>query len=133
MLSRENMQEAWRSVKANGGAPGVDGMDVRAAAEHLRTHWDGIRAKLLAGEYKPGAVRAVDIPKADGGTRRLGIPNVQDRLIQQAVHRKMSPLWEAEFSAHSHGFRPGRSAHTPLSKKRRDTSATERHGRSTST
>lgn len=114
VLSRENMQEAWLAVKANGGAPGVDGLDVGATAEHLRTHWGGIRAKLLAGEYEPGAVRAADIPKANGGTRRLGIPNVQDRLIQQAVHRTLAPLWEAEFSAHSHGFRPGRSAHTAI-------------------
>ena len=114
VLSRENMQEAWLAVKANGGAPGVDGLDTGATLDHLRAHWDGIRAKLLAGGYKPGAVRAVDIPKADGGTRRLGIPNVQDRLIQQAVHRKMSPLWEAEFSEHSHGFRPGRSAHDAI-------------------
>lgn len=114
VLSRENMQEAWLAVKANGGAPGVDGLDTEATLDHLRAHWDGIRAKLLAGGYKPGAVRAVDIPKANGGTRRLGIPNVQDRLIQQAIHRKMSPLWEAEFSAHSHGFRPGRSAHDAI-------------------
>jgi RNA-directed DNA polymerase len=109
-LSEENVREAWLAVKANGGAPGVDGRDVEATAEHLRTHWEGIRAKLLAGEYRPGAVRAVDIPKANGGTRRLGIPNVQDRMVQQAVHRILSPLWEAEFSAHSHGFRPGRGA-----------------------
>lgn len=114
VLSSENMREAWRSVKANDGAPGVDGLDAKATLEHLRTHWGGIRAKLLAGEYKPGAVRAVDIPKASGGTRRLGIPNVQDRLIQQAIHRTLSPLWEAEFSGHSHGFRPGRSAHDAI-------------------
>ena len=113
-LSEENVREAWLAVKANGGAPGVDGRDVEATAEHLRTHWEGIRAKLLAGEYKPGAVRAVDIPKANGGTRRLGIPNVQDRMVQQAIHRTLSPLWEAEFSAHSHGFRPGRSAHDAI-------------------
>ena len=114
VLSEENIREAWLAVKANGGAPGVDGRDVSATAGHLRTHWKGIRAKLSAGDYKPGAVRAVDIPKASGGTRRLGIPNVQDRLIQQAIHRTLSPLWEAEFSAHSHGFRPGRSAHDAI-------------------
>ena len=113
-LSEENVREAWLAVKANGGAPGVDGRDIDATAEHLRTHWEGIRARLLAGEYKPGAVRAVDIPKPNGGTRRLGIPNVQERMVQQAIHRILSPLWEAEFSAHSHGFRPGRSAHDAI-------------------
>jgi RNA-directed DNA polymerase len=111
VLSKENMREAWLAVKANGGAPGVDGRDIGATEEHLRMHWEGIRAKLLAGEYKPGAVRAVDIPKPNGGTRRLGIPNVQDRVIQQAINRILSPHWETTFSTHSHGFRPGRSAH----------------------
>ncbi len=114
VLSTENTREAWLAVKANGGAPGVDGRDIDATAEHLRAHWKDIRAKLLAGDYKPGAVRSVDIPKASGGTRRLGIPNVQDRLIQQAIHRILSPLWEAEFSAHSHRFRPKRSAHNAI-------------------
>ena len=114
VLSRENMREAWSAVKANDGAPGVDGRDTTATLEHLRGHWEAIRAKLLAGSYQPGAVRAVDIPKASGGTRRLGIPNVQDRLIQQAILRELSPLWEAEFSEHSHGFRPGRSAHDAI-------------------
>ena len=111
VLSKENMQEAWLAVKANGGAPGVDGRDIGATEAHLRTHWEGIRAKLLDGDYKPGAVRAVDIPKPNGGTRRLGIPNVQDRVIQQAINRILSPHWERAFSTHSHGFRPGRSAH----------------------
>lgn len=111
VLSKENMQEAWLAVKANGGAPGVDGRDIGATEAHLRMHWEGIRAKLLAGDYQPGAVRAVDIPKPNGGTRRLGIPNVQDRVIQQAINRILSPHWEASFSEHSHGFRPGRSAH----------------------
>ena len=111
VLSKENMQEAWLAVKANGGAPGVDGRDIGATEAHLRAHGEGIRAKILAGEYKPGAVRAVDIPKPNGGTRRLGIPNVQDRLIQQAINRILSPHWETAFSNHSHGFRPGRSAH----------------------
>jgi RNA-directed DNA polymerase len=114
VLSKENMREAWLAVKANGGAPGVDGRDIGATAEHLREHWEDIEAKLLRGEYQPGAVRAVGIPKASGGTRRLGIPNVQDRVVQQAIHRILSPLWEAEFSAHSHGFRPGRSAHDAI-------------------
>lgn len=111
VLSKENLRAAWMAVKANHGAPGVDGRDIDETAEHLRTHWETIKAKLLRGEYQPGAVREVDIPKANGGTRRLGIPNVQDRLIQQAIHQTLSPLWEAEFSDHSYGFRVHRSAH----------------------
>ena len=114
VLQRENLVEAWRAVKANRGAAGVDGMDVKRTREHLKEHWDGIAAKLLEGEYRPAAVRAVQIPKPQGGTRTLGIPNVQDRLIQQAIHQKLSPLWEAEFSGHSYGFRPGRSAHDAI-------------------
>lgn len=111
VLSRENLRAAWLAVKANGGAAGVDGMDIERTEAHLGEHWEAIEAKLLGGEYRPAAVRAVDIPKASGGTRTLGIPNVQDRLIQQAIHQKLAPLWEAEFSEHSHGFRANRSAH----------------------
>jgi group II intron reverse transcriptase/maturase len=114
VLQRENLTAAWRAVKANQGAAGVDGMDVGQTHEHLKEHWDGIAGKLIGGEYRPAAVRAVQIPKPQGGTRTLGIPNVQDRLIQQAVHQKLSPLWEAEFSEHSYGFRPNRSAHDAI-------------------
>ncbi len=108
--SRENLNAAWRAVKANQGAAGVDGMDIEQTKAHLREHWETIKAKRLRGEYQPGAVRAVEIPQPNGGVRTLGIPNVQDRLIQQAVHQALSPLWEAEFSEHSYGFRPNRSA-----------------------
>jgi RNA-directed DNA polymerase len=111
VLRKENLRAAWLAVKANGGAPGVDGLDVEQTAIHLKKHWEGIEAKLLAGDYKPAAVKAVEIPKPNGGKRQLGIPNVQDRLIQQAIHQSLGPLWEADFSAHSHGFRPNRSAH----------------------
>jgi RNA-directed DNA polymerase len=111
VLDQENIRAAWQAVKANDGAPGVDGMDIEKTTEHLRQHWEKIEAKLRAGDYRPGAVRAVDIPKANGGTRTLGIPNVLDRLIQQAIHQVMSPAWEPDFSEHSYGFRPGRSAH----------------------
>lgn len=111
VLSRENLREGWRAVKTNRGAPGIDGMDIAKSAEHMRAHWSKIEAKLLTGAYTPGAVKAVEIPKASGGTRTLGIPNVTDRVIQQAIHQKLSPAWEPEFSDHSHGFRPGRSAH----------------------
>jgi group II intron reverse transcriptase/maturase len=111
VLQRENLTAAWRAVETNRGAAGVDGMDVKQTCKHLREHWGDIVGKLTEGEYRPGAIRAVEIPKPQGGTRTLGIPNVQDRVIQQAIHQKLSPLWEAGFSEHSYGFRPGRSAH----------------------
>lgn len=111
MLAADNRNAAWLAVKANDGAAGVDGRDIARTAAHLREHWGTIAAKLRAGDYQPGAVRAVDIPKPNGGTRTLGIPNVPDRLIQQAIHQKLSGDFEPEFSGHRHGFRPGRSAH----------------------
>lgn len=111
VLARENLRAAWLSVKANRGAPGVDRMDIEQSAQHIREHWDSIEAKLRAGDYRPAAVRTVEIPKASGGKRLLGIPNVLDRMIQQAIHQVLSPAWELEFSDHSYGFRPGRSAH----------------------
>lgn len=111
VLAQDNLRAAWLAVKANDGAPGVDGMDIGQSADHLREHWETIRAKLLTGDYVPGAVRSVEIPKANGGTRQLGIPNIVDRLIQQAIHQALSPVWEPCFSDHSYGFRPGRSAH----------------------
>lgn len=114
VLQRENLKVAWRAVETNRGAAGVDGMGIKETQEHLRKHWDGIAEKLKAGTYQPAAVRAVEIPKAQGGVRVLGIPNVQDRLIQQAVHQKLSPMWEVSFSEHSYGFRPGRSAHDAI-------------------
>lgn len=111
VLREENLREAWSAVKANDGAPGVDGRDIRQTEPHLRAHWGAIKARLLAGDYQPAAVKAVDIPKPNGGTRTLGIPTTLDRMLQQAVHQVLSPLWEPEFSRHSHGFRPNRSAH----------------------
>ncbi len=114
VLVRENLRAAWRMVKANAGAPGVDGMTVEQTATHLKENWGKIEAEILAGNYKPGAVKAVDIPKGNGGVRRLGIPNVQDRLIQQALHQQLSALWEESFSNHSYGFRPNRSAHNAV-------------------
>lgn len=114
VLQAENLEAAWRAVETNRGAAGVDGMDVKQTREHLRVHWDGIAGKLTTGEYRPAAIRAVEIPKPQGGTRKLGIPNVQDRLIQHAIHQKLSPLWEAVFSEHSFGFRPNRSAHDAI-------------------
>ena len=111
IFSRENLIAALKRVKRNGGAPGVDGMTAEELPEHLKAHWPSIRNKLEAGTYRPSPVKRVEIPKAGGGVRQLGIPTVLDRLIQQAMHQALSPLFEETFSDHSYGFRPGRSAH----------------------
>jgi RNA-directed DNA polymerase len=110
-LTRENMARAWKRVKANKGSAGVDGRTVLQTGEYLRRAWPDIRARLLDGSYRPDPVRRVGIPKPGGGTRELGIPTVVDRLIQQALLQVLQPLIDPSFSAHSHGFRPGRSAH----------------------
>lgn len=111
ILSRENVIRAYRAVKRNDGAPGVDGIDTRAMAAHLRQHWPTIRDKLYAGSYEAALVLGVQIPKPNGGVRQLGIPTVQDRLIQQAVQQVLSRVLEPTFSDGSFGYRPGRSAH----------------------
>lgn len=111
VLEKDNLRAAWLAVKANQGAPGPDGRDISATREHLQRHWEGIASKLRTGDYKPGPVRAVSIPKAGGGERVLGVPNVQDRLIQQAIHQKLSERCEPFFSESSYGFRPNRGAH----------------------
>ncbi len=111
IFSRSNLISALARIQANKGAPGVDGMTVEALPEHLKAHWEGIRAKLEAGTYQPSPVRRVEIPKPNGGERLIGIPTVQDRLIQQAMHQILSQEYEPRFSEHSYGFRPGRSAH----------------------
>jgi len=111
VVSRENMQRAWKRVKANKGAPGIDNMSIEDFPEFARNNWDAIRESLLAGTYQPLPVRRVEIPKATGGTRPLGIPTVVDRLIQQAIYQVLMPIFDPDFSDHSYGFRPGRSAH----------------------
>jgi group II intron reverse transcriptase/maturase len=111
VLAVENLNAAWAQVKTNAGAAGVDGRSVAETAELIGEHKEEILEGLRSGRYRPDAVRAVEIPKANGGTRGLGIPTVLDRLIQQAIHQKLGPLWEREFSEHSYGFRPNRSAH----------------------
>jgi RNA-directed DNA polymerase len=110
-LTRENMQAAWKRVKANKGAAGVDGLDIERTAQAIRMNWPQIRKALLAGRYRPSPVRKVMIPKPDGSQRELGIPTVLDRLIQQALLQVLQPLIDPTFSKHSHGFRPGRRAH----------------------
>jgi RNA-directed DNA polymerase len=109
-FARENLKRAWKRVKANKGAAGVDGLDIEQTAEHLLTQWIAIREQLLSGVYRPSPVRRVVIPKPDGGERELGIPTVTDRLIQQALLQVLQPLLDPTFSEHSYGFRPGRSA-----------------------
>jgi group II intron reverse transcriptase/maturase len=109
-FARENLKRAWKRVKANKGAAGVDGLDINQTAEYLLTQWVAIREQLLSGVYRPSPVRRVVIPKPDGGQRELGIPTVTDRLIQQALLQVLQPLLDPTFSDHSYGFRPGRSA-----------------------
>lgn len=110
VLEKENLGASWKAVKANRGAPGPDGRDIEATLEHLKEHWESIEERLRTGRYRPGPVRSVRIPKAGGGERELGVPNVQDRVIQQAIHEKLSKRCEPFFSEHSYGFRAGRSA-----------------------
>jgi len=111
IVSRENMQAAYRRVVNNKGAAGVDGMNVDELGDHLKANWPCIREALLAGSYRPQPVRKVEIPKPSGkGMRTLGIPTVLDRLIQQAMHQQLMPLFDPHFSEASYGFRPGRSA-----------------------
>jgi RNA-directed DNA polymerase len=112
VCERENCTQALARVKANKGSPGVDGMTVHELPEFLKQHWPAIREQLLSGTYKPQPVRRVEIPKPDGGgVRKLGIPSVLDRFLQQAVMQVLQRKWDRTFSGHSYGFRPGRSAH----------------------
>jgi RNA-directed DNA polymerase len=111
VLARENLQRAMKRVRANGGAAGVDGLDIDQTAALLKTRWPVIRDSLLKGTYRPQPVRRVMIPKPGGGERELGIPTVTDRLIQQALLQVLQPILDPTFSSHSYGFRPGRSAH----------------------
>ncbi len=111
VCGRENLKEALRRVKANKGSAGVDGMTTGAITDYLKQHWPAIRARLLNGTYEPKPVRRVEIAKPDGGVRKLGIPSVLDRFIQQAVLQVLQRRWDRTFSQHSYGFRPGRSAH----------------------
>ena len=119
ILSKENMAEAWKRVKANHGAPGVDGVSIEQFPEHTRPLWGQIQQSLLAGNYQPWPVKRVEIPKATGGTRPLGIPTVLDRLIQQAIAQVLTPLFDPGFSESSFGFRPGRSAHHAVNQARK--------------
>ena len=116
VCERENCQQALRRVKANKGSPGIDGMRVEELPGYLKQHWPGIREQLLSGTCPPQPVRRVEIGKPDGGMRKLGIPTVLDRLMQQAVMQVLQRRWDPTFSEHSHGFRPQRSAHQAVAK-----------------
>jgi RNA-directed DNA polymerase len=111
VCEQENCKQALARVKGNQGSPGVDGMTVHDLPGYLKQHWPVIREQLLSGTYTPQPVRRVEIPKPDGGVRKLGIPIVLDRFIQQAVMQVLQDRWDRTFSQHSYGFRPGRSAH----------------------
>jgi RNA-directed DNA polymerase len=106
ILSRQNMQQAWKRVKANKGACGIDNMSIEQFPGYARDKWDTIRESLSDGSYQPLPVKRVEIPKPAGGTRPLGIPTVTDRLIQQAIAQVMIPVFDPEFSDSSYGFRP---------------------------
>ena len=116
VCGHDNCLQAYKRVKANKGSPGIDGMTVEQLPGHLKEHWPAIREQLLRGTYRPQPVKRVEIPKPDGGMRQLGIPTVLDRMIQQAIMQVLQRRWDAEFSEHSHGFRPGRSAHQAVAK-----------------
>src|SRR5438874_630781 len=116
IAERDNLRRALAHVKRNKRAAGIDGMSLDALAPHLKEHWPAIRAQLLEGTYKPQPVRRVEMPKASGGTRSLGIPTVLDRFIQQAVLQVLRAEWDPTFSEHSFGFRPKRSAHQAVAR-----------------
>jgi len=116
VCARKNCEQALARVKSNKGSAGIDGMAVEQLSAHLKRHWPTIREQLLSGTYKPQAVKRVAIPKPDGGIRQLGIPTVLDRFMQQAVLQVLQRSWDETFSAHSYGFRPGRSAHQAVTK-----------------
>jgi RNA-directed DNA polymerase len=112
----ENLRQALRRVKANKGAPGVDGMTVKELPAYLKSHWAELREQLLSGTYKAQPVRRVEIPKPDGGIRKLGVPTARDRFIQQAAMQVLQRQWDRTFSDASYGFRPGRSAHQAVAR-----------------
>ena len=116
VVARENAVEALKRVRRNKGSPGIDGMTVEALEPYLYEDWKAIRAQLLAGTYRPSAVKRQRIPKSGGGVRELGIPTVLDRFVQQLILQVLQPIFDPTFSEHSHGFRPGRRAHDAVRK-----------------
>ena len=111
VVERDNLKAAWKQVARNKGAAGADGRDIAETLAFLRGHWSELRRQILDGTYRPYPVLRVEIPKPNGGVRRLGIPTVVDRLIQQAITQVLTPIFDPGFSESSYGFRPGRGAH----------------------
>ncbi len=109
-----NLERACKKVVQNGGSSGVDGMSTTEFKQWFSEHWQELQKQLQAGQYRPEPVLLVEIPKASGGTRQLGIPTIKDRVVQQAIHQILSPRFERVFSGNSYGFRPCRSAHQAL-------------------
>lgn len=126
VLAPANLKRAYHRVVSNKGAPGADGMTVDELAGYVKQYWPTLKVRLLAGEYHPQGVRAVDIPKPKGGTRQLGIPSVVDRLIQQALLQQLTPIFDPLFSDYSYGFRPNRSAHQAIETARAHVAAGHR-------
>ena len=116
ILSRDNMNNAYQKVKSNKGAGGIDKMELDELLEHLKTHQEEILSSLLSNSYKPSPVKRVEIPKENGKTRKLGIPTLVDRVVQQAILQELSPIYERKFSETSYGFRPNRGCHNALKK-----------------
>jgi RNA-directed DNA polymerase len=120
VVERDNILNAWKQVKANKGAPGIDGITIEEFPKYAHENWKGTKASLLEGTYKPAPVKRVEIPKDNGGARNLGIPVVMDRVIQQAITQVLTPVFDPHFSESSFGFRPGRSAHQAVKKVVKD-------------
>ncbi|AGX88042.1 retron-type reverse transcriptase [Candidatus Symbiobacter mobilis CR] len=125
VLDSDNLARAWKRVKANKGAPGIDGVTMEDFPTHARAHWPAVRKQIREGRYQPQAVRRVEIPKHGGGKRLLGIPTIMDRVIQQAIAQVLTPIFDPTFSESSYGFRPGRNAHQAI----RQVQATVKEGR----
>ena len=120
VLERGNLLQALKQVRSNSGSPGIDGMTVDELPKYLKENWQRIKAELLSGIYHPSPVKRVEIPKPRGGKRKLGIPTVLDRFIQQSLNRVLQKKWDSTFSASSFGFRPNLSAHHAISKAQRN-------------
>ena len=116
ILSRDNMRLAYKKVKANRGASGIDGITIEEIDDYLKENWGNIRDKIRKRKYKPKPVRRVEIPKPDGGVRNLGVPTVVDRIIEQAIVQRLTPIVEPHFSEYSYGFRPKRRAQQAIVK-----------------
>ncbi len=127
VCERENLKKALKQVQANKGSPGIDRMTVAKLPDFLRKHWPALRDQLLGGTYQPKPVKRVEIPKPDGGMRKLGIPTVLDRFIQQAVMQVLQKRWDPTFSQHSYGFRPKRSAHQAVAQAQKYIAEGYRH------